>query len=209
MKASVFVVPLVCLANFLFSASASDFHRAGMFEVGGVFQGSFGQTVRGQIEGIHGDLQLDDLFAGGINFGYHITDYLSVNTDLLGTQADLRFRGSGFDLHDDAPAAIWTVNLDYYILPTRLTPYLSAGIGLLSMDNQYDDNYYYCCYPQHQEIHISEIDFLWNVGIGLRWDPLDHLYLKLGYRLSGTELEYADEYMYIHNIMLTVGYSFK
>ena len=85
----------------------------------------------------------------------------------------------------------------------------SAGLGLLSMNNEYDHDYWYCCYPQDQEIRISEVDFLWNVGVGLRWDPIDHLYVKLAYRLTGTELEYADEYMFLHSVMLTVGYSFK
>jgi opacity protein-like surface antigen len=209
MKVSLLSVLLLCLLNFVQPAVASDFHRAGMFDLGGVFQGTFGDTVKGNINGTEGDLELDDLFAGGVNFGYHITDYLRVSTDLLGTEADLRFKSGGVELHEDAPAAIWTVNLDYYILPTRFTPFLSAGVGLLSMDNRYNDDWCCCCYPDHNEIDVSEVDFLWNLGAGLRWDPMDHLYIKLAYRLSGTELQYGDKEMLLHSVMLTVGYTFK
>jgi hypothetical protein len=38
---------------------------------------------------------------------------------------------------------------------------------------------------------------------------MDHLYIKLAYRLSGTELQYADKEMLLHSVMLTVGYTFK
>src|SRR5436190_3689034 len=138
MNAIFFSIPLISLAGFLSSAAAEDFHRAGMSEIGGIFQGTFGETVDGSINGTRGNLKLDDLFAGGINFGYNITDHLNVNTDMLFTDVDLRFSGGGFSLHDDAPAILWTVNLDYYILPTRFTPYLSAGVGLVSMYNEYD-----------------------------------------------------------------------
>jgi opacity protein-like surface antigen len=194
------------LANSLF---AGDFHRAGMFDVGGSVQGFLGETVDGHFNGVAGDIKLDEVFAGGINFSYHITDYLAVNTDLLITEADVRFSNNAVALHDDAPTAIWSVNLDYYILPTPLTPFITAGIGLLSMDNEHRDDDHFCWCSDDREIPISEVDFLWNVGAGLRWDPTEHLYIKLAYRLTGTELEYADEHMFLHSVMLTVGYSFQ
>jgi opacity protein-like surface antigen len=195
------------LAQFNLQESA----RTGTFEVGGMVQWFSGETVDGRFNGRDGDLELEDLFGGGITFGYHINEHLAVNTDLVFSRAEMNFAAPGVrTLHDDADFFAWTVNLEYYILPTRFTPFLTAGIGFLYMDNWYDDDYwYYCCGAPDREILISETDFLWNVGGGLRWDVTDNVVLKLGYRIYGTELEYADEHMFMHSALLSVLYQFR
>ena len=153
---------------------------------------------------------MDDVFAGGINFGYHITDHFNINTDFLYSSADLHFSSPGLGLNEDADFLAWTVNLDYYILPTRFTPFLTAGLGILSLDNGYDDYYYwydwyYCC---DQEIPFSDVNFLWNVGAGIRWDVTDNIFLKAAYRLSGSELEYSSDHMFMHSVVAFIGFRF-
>jgi opacity protein-like surface antigen len=187
-------------------AHAQEIVRAGTFEIGGAVQWFGGQTVDGTFDGRSGDLKMDDLFGGGLHFGYNITDQLNINTEMIFSRAELAFSSEGTRVSDKADFIAWTVNLDYYILPTRFTPYVSAGLGFLSLENQYEDYGWYFIIVD-RELPVSEVDFLWNVGGGLRWDPIDHLYLKLAYRLSGTELEYADDYMLLHSVLFTIGYS--
>jgi opacity protein-like surface antigen len=202
--ASMLVVPSVS-AQLQFQESG----RTGTFEVGGLVQWLSGETVDGRYRGRDGDLELEDLIGGGINFGYHINEHLNINTDFLYSNADVNFFSPGAaSLHDDGSLFLWTVNLDYYIFPTSFTPYLTGGLGLLGLDNWYEDDWS-CCFPPEREIHLSETDFLWNVGGGLRWEATENIVLKLGYRLYGTELEYAGEHMFMHSVLLTVGYHFR
>ena len=195
---------ILLTADFDLSAQGP---RAGKFELGGAFEWFGGQTIDSRISDVSGELELDDLFAGGIHFGYNFTDQLNINTEFVGGSADLTFTGGGIRLTDDADFIAWTVNLDYYILPTPFTPYVSVGVGLISLDNEYYDDYWWYVYPRDRELPVSEVDFLWNVGAGLRWDPFEHLYLKLSYRLNGTDLNYGDEYMLMHSVLFTIGYS--
>ena len=200
------IVAPSALAQFRFQESG----RTGTFEVGANVQWLSGETVGGHFGGRDGELELEDLFGGGINFGYHINEYLNLNTDFLFSNADVNFNSPGVrSLQDDADFFAWTVNLDYYVFPTRFTPFLTAGLGFLYMDNWYDDYWYCCGYPPHQEIPISETDFLWNAGGGLRWEISDNLVLKLSYRIYGTELEYADEHMFMHSGLLSILYHFR
>jgi opacity protein-like surface antigen len=197
------VLVLICSSGF-----AADFSRAGTIEFGGVFKGFAGKTVDASIERRSGDLELDSIFGGGINLGYHFSDHLNVNTDFVFSRADVSFSGSGLDLEDDADFLAWMVNLDYYILPTRFTPFVTGGLGLLSLNNENDDDWF-VFYPQRREISLSEVNLLWNAGAGVRWDPIEHLYIKLAYRLNGTELEYSDEHTLLHSVILAIGYSFQ
>ena len=188
------------------SVQAQEIVRAGKFEVGGAVQWFGGQTVDGTFDGRSGDLKMDDLFGGGLHFGYNITDQLNINTEVIFSRAELAFTSAGTRVSDKADFASMTVNLDYYIFPTRFTPYVSAGLGFLSLENQHEDyGWFYVIVDR--ELPVSEVNFLWNVGGGLRWDPIEHLYLKLAYRLSGTELDYADDYMLLHSVLFSVGYS--
>jgi opacity protein-like surface antigen len=181
--------------------------RAGKFELGGAFEWFGGQRIDSRIGDQSGELELDDLFTGGIQFGYNFTDHININTELMGGVADLTFSGDGVSLSDEADFIAWTVNVDYYILPTRLTPYVSAGVGLISLDNEYYDDYWWYVYPRDRELPVSEVNFLWNAGAGLRWDPIEHLFIKLAYRLHGTDLNYGDEYLLMHSVIFTIGFS--
>src|SRR5688572_813891 len=106
------VIASSALAQFRFQESG----RTGSFEVGATIQWLSGETVDGRLGGRDGDLELEDLFGGGMNFGYHINEYLNLNTDLFFSNADINFVSPGVgSLHDDAEFVAWTVNLDYYV----------------------------------------------------------------------------------------------
>ena len=192
------------------STFASDFDRTGTFEVGGILQWYEGDTVDAHIRDRSGDLEMDDLFGGGISFGYNIIHQLNVNTEFVYSSTDVRFSGPDFDFRDDVDFWAWTVNLEYYILPTRFTPYVTAGIGLLSLYNDYrDDWYYYYYYPSDREVPMDEVNFLWNVGAGVRWDTPANLYLKAGYRFTGSEMEHSSDQLLMHSVFLVIGYNFS
>lgn len=206
MKAISLLLPSLLL--LLPSAAAESADRAGLFEVGGSLQTFSGDSADASLADRRGELRLNELFAGGISLGYNFNNHFNVNSDLLFSSADLEFEGGGLDLNDNADFFAWSVNLDYYILPTRLTPFLTAGLGLARLDNQHEDDWFVFL-PVRQELPISEIDFIWNVGAGIRWDAGEHWFLKLAYRLNGTELELAEEQMLLHSVILSVGYSFS
>ena len=205
-RLSIAAVCSIAVLHVCSSIQAQEIVRAGKFEIGGAVQWLGGQTVDGTFDGRSGDLKMDDLFGGGLHFGYNITEQLNINTEVIFSRADLAFSSEGERVSDKADFASFTVNLDYYILPTRFTPYVSAGIGFLSLENQHEsDGWFYVIFDR--ELPVSEVNFLWNVGGGLRWDPIDHLYLMLGYRLYGTQFDYADDYMLLHSALFTIGYS--
>ncbi|MGZ8920575.1 MAG: outer membrane protein [Limisphaerales bacterium] len=194
----------VCLSP---NTAGQDVSRAGKFEIGGAFQWFGGETMDGSVEGEAGDLKFDDVFTGGLHFGYNISEQLNLNTEFVFGTTDLSFSNAAGRVSDKADFLAWTVNVEYYVLPTAFTPYVNAGIGIIGLENEYESDGWYA-YRRDRELPLSEVNFLWNVGAGLRWDPIDHLYLKLGYRLNGTQFDYSDEYMLLHSVLFTAGYSF-
>src|SRR5687768_8911898 len=95
---------LSLVSLFLAASAFAQFEpsgRTGLFEVGGVIQGFSGDTVDGRFGGVDGELELDDLIGGGINFGYHINEHLNINTDFVFSSADINFFApNGTRLHD-------------------------------------------------------------------------------------------------------------
>jgi hypothetical protein len=95
----------------------------------------------------------------GLGVGYNVIDQININASLAGG-----FIGAGVGGVDVATGLFsGHLGLDYNILKTRMTPYLTAGGGLY--------------YVPVVSTTLSSVD----VGIGCRWDFDDRCFAKVAY----------------------------
>src|SRR5579862_2029862 len=124
-----------------------EYSRAGKFEAFAVGQ--------------YGHIALADVSTGqvGIGVGYNVIDQINIHASLAGG-----FIGAGVgDIDVSTGLFSGHLGLDYNILRTRLTPYLTAGGG-----------FYYV--PVASTV-LSSL----NMGVGCRWDFNDRWFAKAAY----------------------------
>jgi opacity protein-like surface antigen len=89
------------------------------------------------------------------------------------------------------------INLDYNILKTRLTPFVTGGIGFAYFDSGiptgekevfcwWDYWWGYVCEGAVSTYSASE--FTYNAGLGLRWDVTDSVFMKFLYNTVWMEV---------------------
>ena len=147
-------------------------------------------------------LKLDDAFTGGVGFGYHFLDYLSIDVELFGGPLRLTARDvfSSTIRIDDATLFGGNVNLNYNVLKRRFTPVITAGLG----------------FRNYSARDLNETDPAANVGAGLRWDITDRFFIKAIGGVTWTELQNENFYnlftgqgsILIKSASLSVGYKF-
>lgn len=134
-----------------------------------------------------------NVYAGGIGVGYNIIDQINVNLEFIAGGAS----ASGGSSFGSTSANLYGGNLglDYNILKTRLTPFVTAGLGYWRFNYTGGFRGYFPLYA----------------GLGARWDINDKWFAKAEYRVS---------YMWTLNIVggnadavgngifLSVGYKF-
>jgi opacity protein-like surface antigen len=197
----LFVLIPMMLVLFTTASFADEFSRKGHGEIF-----LFGQSVSsdefgGEDSGITIDMETDDTFVGGIGMGFNINDYINVNTGLWYGNTDLLIKGSyqgSFigEFEEDFNMLGWDLNIDYNILKTRLTPMVTGGIGFVNFSGDIEDD------------DISETNFSYNLGVGLRFDITDRLLVKAVYHLIWTELEDADEKTNLDGLRVSIGFIF-
>jgi opacity protein-like surface antigen len=187
------VIFLVLLAALVTSAGAQEFSRSGRLELFGIFQNMNGDTAEFSDFGVR--TKFDDCTLYGFGFGINLNDNFNLNTDFLfgTTDVDSTNIGGSLIVSFDADLLFWDFNLDYNILKERLTPVLSAGIGVSTFS-----------YSSYEE----EADFSYNVGAGVRWDAADNLFIKAMYRWIWTELEFADDNLLFDGLSVSFGLMF-
>lgn len=131
-------------------------------------------------------ISMDDTFMGGFGFGYHFSEEFAWRFE--GSFGYTAFRGHGPAEGTTRSATINTgiVNFDWLILPKKVTPYLTAGVGWQYVYTQtsniavpvaYWDPWYGhtigTAYPTH-----TESDILWTAGLGIRWDVTESFFLR-------------------------------
>jgi opacity protein-like surface antigen len=124
---------------------------------------------------------------GGFGFGYHFMKNFAWRFE--GAIGYPTFTGHGPASGTTRDVALHTgmLNFDWFMLDKRVSPYFTAGLGWQYIYAQtsnigapvayWDPWYGYTvgvAYPGH-----SETDFLWTLGLGLRWDVSQHFFLKL------------------------------
>jgi opacity protein-like surface antigen len=144
-----------------------------------------------------GKIEDTELFGGGL--GFNLNDHLNINGDLTVGRTEVVLSPPGFpDIHYFTQGVtLWlgNINLDYNILKNRLTPLVTGGIGFAKWRN-------------HEE-GVGETHVSYNVGAGVRWDFCDSLALRVIYRATWTELEYADDTLQFNGVVASLIYKFK
>ena len=171
-----------------------EYNRSGKFEVYGL-----GEVLTGwQTTSSSGvNLKFDTGYGGGLGAAYNFNNHLALNTDF--SVGSLSLTGTGYGYSESASGATlrWYGSLDYNILRRRLTPFVTAGGGLIGFYGTWSG-----------AATFSETDPAWGVGGGLRWDISDHWYVKALYRANWTSLQGSSSTTLFHSITLGIGFSF-
>lgn len=149
--ATITILSLLAFVMASNVCSAQDWSRSGKTEIFGVLEML--------------DTPVGDLDFYGIGLGYNLNDNFNLNTT--------------FTFEEDVNW--WNVNLDYNILPDRLTPLVQGGIGLLFNGGS---------------------EFTYSLGVGGRYDITDNIFVKAMYRITWVDSDDVD------GIYLGIGYMF-
>jgi len=76
------------------------------------------------------------------------------------------------------------LNLDYYVFKDRFTPLVSAGVGFIRFDGDWDNTFLG---------FFSETDLTYNLGVGARWDITDTIAFNAIYRNMWVKIIDADD----------------
>jgi opacity protein-like surface antigen len=149
---------LTALITTLASAESSldEFSRAGQWEAYG-----FGQAI------VVTDVFESDatMAGGGVGIGYNVLEHLNINGDFSINSMELDSDPLFGDSEEISRTLyLGSISLDYNILKTRVTPFVTAGaqFGFTSEDSGVAVN------P--------------NLGLGVRWDASERIFLKLAIR---------------------------
>lgn len=167
------------LASFIaVTASAGslmeDYSRAGKWEVSGFGQYLLFPDVMGSE-----DVQA---FGGGVSVGYNALDQLCINADLSVSSWEDE-SGSGPLGYQGG------LSVDYNILAKRLTPFLTAGAGVLGWEE-------------------SDLMFTGGLGAGVRWDATDRIFVKAAYHATWITDTDMNGSWFGHGFTLAVGVKF-
>ncbi len=175
---------------------AQDSRRAGKSELFGVMQYFQGDSQSTSLSGFNVTLDFDDTVLYGAGFGYNLAEWLNVNGELLYGSTDFDFRINGLSGTDDTDIVQLNLNLDYNILPTRLTPVVTGGVGIIIFNG--DVGF----------LDFSEADVSYSFGGGIRWDVTDQIFVKVLYRRIRTELEDFDDQHEFDTVNIYLGIMF-
>lgn len=135
-------------------------------------------------------------YGGGVAFGIFANNHFRISTDIGGTGVDYTATNGRSVVTGQVSMLNWNVGVDCNILTTRLTPVISAKVGVthLASDGLAGS--------------ASETDFSYGVGGGVRYDITDHLSAKLSYLANWTNLKDSDGATLFHTFTFGLGYTF-
>jgi opacity protein-like surface antigen len=185
---------LFAVAGFALAAPAQipmaweQFSLAGRFDVYGIGQYLHSDDVT--FNGPLGDVKvrMADTGMGGFGVAFHFNDALALHGDFMFGDANFSGDypvGTGATAHVSRDAFIQTgrLNLDYYMIKRRLTPFVTAGIGYQYLDADLENlppegvNWWW--QDRRSRFHKEETDLTGNVGAGIRWSITDQLFIRL------------------------------
>ncbi len=145
-----------------------------------------------------GEVDIDTTTLYGVGMGLNFTEHFNVNTEIMLGWMDVEERssywGGNVIEHDNDSVYLWNVNLDYNFSKGRLTPFVSAGAGVLGYNG--DDR-------------LHEVHFAGNAGAGIRWDMTDHFAVRVMYRSTWWEIENGDSPFQFDGVTASLLYTFK
>lgn len=142
-----------------------------------------------------GEIRVKDSWGWGFGIHYNIDNHWNVGFDMALNRPDYsakiqtdRNNPNEFTYIDHTAYRYdGQFNGQYNILKGPVTPYLQAGLGWTYMDsNIVKDISYYCggggyYYPYCRAYAntFDETSFSWNVGLGVRWDIGDYVFMRV------------------------------
>ena len=188
-------ISLLALATLPCSSQATVIKVAG--ERGGFWEASFflnyvdGETLDFDNDG---EAKVDSSLGWGIGIHYNFDNHWNLGLDMAFNRPDYSTRFP--DLEDDDKSVYidhtasrfdGQIDLQYNILRGPITPYLQAGLGWTFMDSNivksystYCGGYYYPVCRTYADT-FDDTSFSYNLGLGLRWDINDSVFLRGAY----------------------------
>jgi opacity protein-like surface antigen len=197
-------IAIISLLVFTMTASicsAQEWSRKGKTELFGMIQQMGSEEIKYSFTDILPvTLDMDSATVYGIGYGYNMTDHWNINTDLLFGSADTDVKIVDTKAETvDMDYVLWDINFDYNIWKSRFTPLVTGGIGI--MDFGIDTT-------AIGVEEVSESNFSYNLGAGVRWDVKDNLLLKVMYRSTWTEFDDANQDLQYDSFSLSVAYMY-
>jgi opacity protein-like surface antigen len=147
------------------------------------------------------ELEMEDTTFYGFGAGQNLDDHFNLNFDAaFFTNFDFKLITGGTVIdHSDVDSMSMNLNLDYNIFKDRLTPLVSAGVGFIRFDGDWDNTLF---------SNFSETDLTYNLGVGARWDIMDNIGFKAIYRSMWVDMKDADDTTRFDGISLSLAISF-
>jgi outer membrane protein W len=132
-------------------------------------------------------ITMDSTLMGGLGFGYHLTQNWGWRFEVALGYPTFSGKGAASGTSRNASLQTGMLNVDWILLPRRITPYFTGGIGwqyiyaqtsnVGTVTTYWDPWWGYTtgvAYPSH-----TETDFVWTAGLGIRWEVTDFFFLKV------------------------------
>lgn len=152
-----------------------------------------GQQMNGdKTTGLGKQLELSNNFMGGIGAGLNIQNF-NLNMDFLFGSTEITIDNAKLD----SKLFLFDVNLDYSFFNYSISPIITAGLGSVNFSDSFV-----------KIESLSENDFSYNAGFGLRLALSDQYLLKGLYRATWTKIKDTDNSVMFNGISIIVGYIF-
>lgn len=141
-----------------------------------------------------GESKTKDNYGWGFGFHYNFNAHWNLGFDLAFNRPDYRITVNTADSPNEPPQIRelehtasrfdGQVNAQYNFLAGPITPFIQAGLGWTTMDSNVVKNYSWWCggwYYPYCRAYANTYDdtsFSYNLGLGLRWDVTDSVFLR-------------------------------
>jgi len=173
------------------SAGASEREEMTDLFLFGHFAANDETTAEQSFFGADVDITFDDTFGGGFGIGRNVNDYININATLLlaGSEIGVETSGGALSASEDVFVVEPDINFDWNILDTDVTPFVTAGAGIMFLFGD-DDN---------------ETEFTYGVGVGVRWDISHDAFMKVWYRAKWFELDDTEDAIMQNTFNIAIG----
>jgi opacity protein-like surface antigen len=161
-------------------------------------QSASGGKVSFTVRGVKGEGSMSHAYSGGLEVGWRPASYVTVGFDTYigGNTADAK-------LGSQVPHAnmlFWSIYLDadLNILPYRVTPLLTGGVGVARFDGSWDSG----------DSFSERGDLTYRIGAGARWNVTDWVLLKAVYRTTWTDLKSVAHQQRSNGFTVGIGITF-
>lgn len=184
-------VALVLLLLPVCHASAADADRAGRWDYFGIARYTPGDDTTNTFFGGVERIDFEPAAHFGFGAGYNVNDHVNVNATVMFGRAEWTFSEEGFlPATDTGPMIQALGNVDWNVLDAPLTPFLTAGAGVIM-------------FPDSPLVGAGEFNY--GAGAGVRWDFAEHAFVKIWYRAEFFGLANADHGIRLHTFNVGIG----